>query len=211
MTPVQTKRRVLSLLRNSYEGDGFLFLEFPDKKLLPSFMQGYQPNAVALSEDRSVAIEVVLRGDPAKVKNLEVIGERFKAQPGWELHVVYGAEVRDEHLEVPTPEQIRSNIAEAEALLTQGHPRAALVIGWATIEAIARTLQPDLPASGPRTSRAALELLEHLGRLPFRQAQELRKLSPLRDKIVHGDFGATVTDAESEPVIKAARAALEAA
>jgi hypothetical protein len=51
--------------------------------------------------------------------------------------------------------------------------------------------------------------LEHLGRLRFQQADELRKLSSLRDKVVHGDFHTTVTAAEAEPVVSAARTALE--
>jgi hypothetical protein len=47
--------------------------------------------------------------------------------------------------------------------------------------------------------------------LRFQQAQALRKLSPLRDKVVHGDLGATVTPADVESVLEGARAALEAA
>jgi hypothetical protein len=198
-------------LRNRYEADGFLFIEHPAKADLPAFMAGYEPDALALGKDKSIAIEVKMRRDSAVEQSLRAIRERFKGQSPWELHVVYGAEVEDEQIEVPTPEQIRTSIEEAEALLAQGHPRAALVLGWAAIEAIARTLKPDLPVSGARTTRAALELLEHLGRLRFTQAQELRKLSPLREKIVHGDFGAPVTAADVEPVINGARAALEAA
>jgi hypothetical protein len=211
MNQARTERRVLALLRNRYEADGFLFIEHPARADLPAFMGGYQPDALALGKDKSIAIEVKLRRDAASEDSLRAIRERFKGQSPWELHVVYGAEVEDEAMEVPTPEQIRKNIEEAEALLAGGFPRAALVLSWAAIEAIARTLQPELPASGPRTTRAALELLEHLGRLRFQEAQALRKLSPLRDKVVHGDLGATVTPADVEPVLEGARAALEAA
>jgi hypothetical protein len=211
MNHAQTERRVLALLRNRYEADGFLFIEHPARADLPVFMGGYQPDALALGEDKSIAIEVKLRRDAASEDSLRAIRERFNGQSPWELHVVYGAEVEDEAMEVPTPEQIRKHIEEAEALLAGGFPRAALALSWAAIEAIARTLRPELPASGPRTTRAALELLEHLGRLRFQQAQALRKLSPLRDKVVHGDLGATVTPADVESVLEGARAALEAA
>jgi hypothetical protein len=208
--PNQTEDRVLALLRNRYEADGFLFIEHPEKAALPGFMEGYRPDALALGKGRSIAIEVKLHRDQKSDKSLEAISERFKGQPLWELHVVYGDQIEDQPIEVPTPEQIRTNIEEAETLLAEGHPRAALVLGWATLEAIARTLRPDLPSSGPRTTRAAVELLEHLGRLRFQQAQELRKLSPLRDKVVHGDLQTRVTATEAAPVVRAARAALEA-
>lgn len=207
--PNQTEGRVLALLRNRYEAEGFLFIEHPEKADLPAFLQGYQPDALALGKGKSIAIEVKLRRDDKSANTLKAVSERFKGQPHWEFHVVYGDQVEDQSIEAPTPEQLRTNIEEAEALLAQGHPRAALVLGWATLEAIARTLRPDLPSSGPRTTRAAVELLEHLGRLRFQQAQELRKLSPLRDKVVHGDFQTRVTATEAAPVVSAARAALE--
>jgi hypothetical protein len=209
MKVMLTKRRILALLRYRYEAEGFTFIEYPDRRNLPTFMEGYQPDAVALGDDKSIAIEVDVHGDPAKQSNSGEIARRFRRQKGWELRVVYGAHVHDERFEVPTAEQIRKNIEEAEALLAQGHPRAALVLGWATIEAIARTLNPDLPTFGPRTTAAALELLEHLGRLGFEEADELRKLSPLREKVVHGDFQTAITAAEAKPVVSAARAALE--
>jgi REase_AHJR-like len=211
MTPHQTEGRVLALLRNRYEADGFSFIEHPDKADLPAFMQGYQPDALALGKDKSIAIELKLRQDPNSEKDLRAISERFRGQPLWEFRVVYGDEVEDQSIAAPTPEQIRVQLEEAEVLLAQNHPRAALVLGWAAVEAIARTLSADLPASGSRTMRQAIELLEHLGRLRFQEAQELRRLVPLRSKVVHGDFQTPVTAAEVEPVLKAARAALAAA
>ena len=211
MTANQTESRVLALLRNRYEGDGFAFIEHPEGADLPAFMQGYQPDALALGSDKSIAIEVKLRRDPATEKNLRAISERFKGQSLWEFRVVYGDAVDEERIWAPTLVQVRAHIEEAETLLAQNHPRAALVLGWAAIEAIARTLSPDFPSTGSRTMRQAVELLEHLGRLRFREAQELRKLLPLRTKVVHGDFQTTVTAAEVEPVLRAARIALEAA
>jgi hypothetical protein len=211
MTPNQTESRVLALLRSRYEGDGFSFIEHPDRADLPAFMQGYQPDALALGKDRSIAIEVKLRRDPDSEKNLKAISERFSGQPLWEFRVVYGDEAEDHAIAASTPEQIQVQLDEAEALLAQNHPRAALVLSWAAVEAIARTLSPDFPASGSRTMRQAVELLEHLGRLRFREAQELRRLIPLRVKVVHGDFQTAITAAEVEPVLRAARAALAAA
>jgi hypothetical protein len=208
MTANQTEDRVLTLLRNRYEGEGFSFIEHPDLADLPAFMQGYQPDALALGKDKSIAIEVKLHRHPATEKNLRAVTERFKGQSRWEFRVVYGDEVEDEPIGAPTPEQILAQVVEAETLLAQNHNRAAFVLGWAAIEAIARTLDPDFPSSGSRTMRQAVELLEHLGRLPFQEAQELRRLSALRVKVVHGDFQTSISAAEVESVLQAARAVL---
>jgi hypothetical protein len=161
-----------------------------------------------VGKDKSIAIEVKLRRGAGVEKNLRAITERFQGHPPWEFRVVYGDEVEEQPIEAPSPDQIEAQIAEAETLLGQDHPRAALVVAWGAIEAIARTLSPDFPASGPGTMRQAVELLEHLGRLRFEKAQELRKLIPLRVQVVHGDLATTITAAQVEPVIKAARIAL---
>jgi REase_AHJR-like protein len=211
MTAYQTESRVLALLRNRYEADGFSFIEHPDSAALPAFMRGYRPDALALGKDKSIAIEVKMRRTSVMEESLKAITERFRDQPLWELHVVYGDQIEDQPIAPPTPEQIQIQLKEAEALLAENHPRAALVLGWAAVEAIARALSPDFPASGGRTMRQAVELLEHLGRLRFHEAQELRRLIPLRAKVVHGDLQTPITPAEVEPVLKAARAALAAA
>lgn len=208
MTANQTEDRVLTLLRNRCEGEGFSFIEHPDQADLPAFMQGYQPDALALGKDKSIAIEVKLHRHPVTERNLRAVSERFKGQPRWEFRVVYGDDVADEPIGAPPPEQVLAQVVDAETLLAQNYNRAAFVLGWAAVEAIARTLDPDFPSSGSRTMRQAVELLEHLGRLPFQQAQELRRLSPLRVKVVHGDLQTSISAAEVEPVLEAARAAL---
>lgn len=211
MTYQQTESRVLALLRDQYSAEGYSFIEHPDEAQLPGFMQGYRPDALALGKDKSIAIEVKVRREVNAEKNLQRISDRFKGQASWEFRVVYGSEVDDEPISPPTLEQIEARISEAETLLADNHSSAALVLAWAAIEAIARMLSPEFPSRGSRTMRQAVELLEHLGRLRFDEAQALRKLLPLRAKVVHGDFGAHVTATEVEPVIKAARIAMQAA
>jgi hypothetical protein len=210
MTAIETERRVLSLLRSRLEADGYSFVEFPESNMLPEFMQGYRPDAIALRDDKSIAIEVKLGRDPNAEKNLRSISERFEGHPSWEFRIVYGDDVREEPLQKPTLAQIEQQISEAEELQRSGHHRAALVLGWAAIEATARTLSDGFPSSGARTMRQAVELLEHMGHLRFEDAQELRTLLPLRSRVVHGDLSLVISHDEVAPVLSAARAALEA-
>jgi len=65
MTATPTEVRVLELLRNRYESEGFSFIEHPAPANLPAFMHGYRPDALALGEGKSIVIEVKLRKDPA--------------------------------------------------------------------------------------------------------------------------------------------------
>ena len=207
----QSESQVLSLLRDQYEEEGYTFIEHPKDAQLPAFIRGYRPDAIAVGKDKFIVIEVKSRRGAVSGKTLQALSERFKGQDHWELRVVYSGDVSDETIPVPTLEQIEMHIREAETLLAQNHPRAALVLGWAAIEAIARTLDSDFPSKGSRTMRQAVEFLEHLGRLHFDEAQVLRKLLPLRSKVVHGDFGTPITSEEVEPVLKAAREALNVA
>jgi hypothetical protein len=209
MTVTTSEARVLGLLRRRYENEGFTFIVHPAIADLPAFMQGYRPDALALGDDKSIAIEVSLRRDATTGKKLRTLSERFKGQQDWEFHIVYGDELEIEPVPASTIEQITAHISEAEDLLAENHARAAFVIGWATIEALARAENRDFHAAG--SVRQAVNSLEHLGRLRFQDAQRLRGLLPLRDKVVHGDLSTPVTAAEVEPVLRAARSALQAA
>lgn len=207
MTAATTEARVLRLVRRRYEKDGLTFIEHPATKDLPAFMQGYRPDALALGDKKSIAIEVKVRRNPTVEERLRALSERFKGQPDWELHVVYGDELDIEQISTSTIEQIAAYIAEAEKLAEENHDSASFLIGWAAIEALARALNQDFPKTG--STRQAVDMLEHLGRLSFEDAQKLRTLLPLRNMIAHGGFGAPVTAAEVEPVLRAARMALQ--
>jgi uncharacterized protein YutE (UPF0331/DUF86 family) len=205
MTATTAESRVLALLRRRYEDEGFTFIEYPNSVDLPPFLEGYRPDAVALGDKKSIAIEVKLRRTPDVEKQLRALSERFEGHTDWEFRVVYGDELEVESYSVPTTQQIEAHLSEAESLLAGNHSRAAFVLSWAAIEALARAVN-----QAPRVanSRQAIESLEHMGRLSFREAAELRKLLPLRSKIVHGDFGARISAEQVRRVLRAARSAL---
>ncbi len=107
---------------------------------------------------------------------------------------------------------MEKQIDEAQALSRAGHHRAALILVWAALEAIARTAAPgEAIGSGARAPRQVLETLERMGRLTFEDASQLRDALLLRHAAVHGEYEREVTGADVALVIGAARTALEAA
>jgi uncharacterized protein YutE (UPF0331/DUF86 family) len=208
MNAVETERRVLELLRPQLEAEGYSLIEFPSSDILPPFFAGYRPDAVALGKDKNVAIEVKVHRE-SSAEALQSISEKFKGRKGWEFRVVYGDELEEPEIVSATSKQvIEHSLGEIGQLLDASLYRAALVMALAVIEAIARNQNGQLPTSGARTTRQAIELLESEGRLSYEEAQQLRQLLPLRMKVVHGDFSAQITRADVDPVVKAARSAL---
>lgn len=215
MTEVERARRVLNMIRAKYEGDGYAFFERPARNLLPPFMKGYVPDAIALGPKKNIAIEMVLRGrDEADENGLPSISQRFDGQQDWQLVAIYAAEQElDEFTpELATDDVIARQIDEAVSLSVAGHERAAFLLAWATLEAIAVSARSALGESrSTRRPRQVLDTLESLGKLSFEQTTKLRELVNVRNAVVHGDYGRQVQKSDVDEVISASRAALVAA
>lgn len=205
MTTMNAERQLLNLIRPQYEAKGYSFYEYPQGDLLPEFLRGYQLDAIALGSPKNVAIEVKRRKGAAD-KTLEKLSRLFQDHPDWELRVVFGNNFEDDPATEPSSRaEIEKQIDEAESLLKMGHERAALVLAWAALEAASRSVDESQIRS--RSPSQVLEILEQMGRLEFQRAKTLRGLLTLRNAAVHGDYGATITEADVETVLSAARSA----
>ena len=83
--------------------------------------------------------------------------------------------------------EIANQIAEVRALNEDGHPGAALLLGWAALEAIARIALVDR-LSKPQTAGSILETLAFEGYVSPSEADQIRSLVALRNKLAHGDL-----------------------
>jgi uncharacterized protein YutE (UPF0331/DUF86 family) len=212
LTVIESERRVLELLRPRYEAQGYLFIEYPGGDALPEALKGFSPDAIAIGPPKNIAIEIKLRRGRSTADNLQALSERLRQHPDWEFRVIYGDEVdlQDELSPATTRSEIEKQIDEAEALSAAGHHRAALVLAWAALEAIARTTAPaETTGAGGRTPRQVVEILERMGRLTFEEASELRSALLLRNAVVHGDYQHDVGRADVELLVRAARTALD--
>jgi uncharacterized protein YutE (UPF0331/DUF86 family) len=201
------ERRLLSLIRSQYEANGYLFYEYPQRDLLPPFLQGHRPDAIALGSPKNVAIEVKLHRRTSD-RALEKLSGLFKDQPDWELRVLYGDDFEIQPASIPSSQvEIERQIDEAESLLKSGHERAALVLAWAALEAASRSIPSDESQVHSRSPSQVLEILERMGRLEFQRTKVLRGLLALRNAAVHGDYNTAITKADVESVLSAARTA----
>lgn len=79
---------VLKDLQASYEQRGLKFYINPSSELVPPFLEGYRPDAIALRPNGSAIIEIIHRQGPATKKHFSELSKRFGSTPvgnSWEF------------------------------------------------------------------------------------------------------------------------------
>ena len=154
-----TAKYVLETMRPRFEAEGFdVFLQ-PSLAILPVFMRGYRPDAIAVGPHKKIAIEVVRPLENAeKIARLQQLIDQHR---DWELQVVR-VPPSSQAIDVSSHASIQQAVARAAALKRGGHVVPALIMAWAALEAIARALLPDKFAR-PQTPDRLVELLAHEG------------------------------------------------
>lgn len=192
----EVERALLARLRPEYERKGYRFVAEPPERLLPPFLRGYRPDAIALKGDGGAIIEVTRRQGDQAVDELAAISKEVSSHSGWEFHVVFAGDDPngDAVRFTPAKADVERELAAVQALIDAGHIRAALVMAWAAFEAVARA-QPidDDEAPKHRTPLQVVERLAMYGFLEPDTARRLRACAKLRNAVVHGDFSVDVT------------------
>ena len=201
------ERDMLDILREKYEGDGYSFFAYPSGSVVPGFLQGYQPDAIAVRGDERVAIEVKQKKSSSHGAQLSEIAKRFAKQPDWKFLVVYPDEVAPEWEQFGSlsAADIERQLGEVEELSNSKHSRAAFVLAWAILEALARALAGSPIGVAARSPRDVVEFLERNGLIDFKEGNILRDLVALRNAAVHGDFARKVGQPDLDVMMKIAR------
>src|SRR5260370_14830100 len=82
------EQQVVEKLIPQLEADGFTVYIEPSRTILPTFMRGYIPDAIALRRDKNIAFEIISRRGNQRIKE-EQLQERFKHTKDWELRIIY--------------------------------------------------------------------------------------------------------------------------
>jgi uncharacterized protein YutE (UPF0331/DUF86 family) len=189
--------RLLDTLRKDAERRGWTFYAPPPKAVLPDFAEDYEPDAMMIAPDGGVMIAITTRSSLARNTRLAEIAKRVSEQPGWSFRVFYANTADPPESSAPpsTFEDIASGITEVRALDATGHERAALVMGWATLEAIARLVMDrrGIDSAKPLSPVQAVQVLIQEGYLDDEDGRRLRSLAQVRNAIVHGGLGTAIT------------------
>ena len=184
---------------------GFEFILHPAGDTIPGFLGGYEPDAIVKRPDGGgIIVEAKGVGRPSSDRWLSEISKRVSREKGWEFRVIRAAPVtRPAPLAEPTPEQIATRLREIDDLANTGHHAPALVLGWAVLEALARlaSTHDGSERLGPLSPVQAIQVLAREGYLESDVAADLRRMSSLRDAVVHGDLAAEVSAEQAAALI----------
>jgi hypothetical protein len=186
------ERLVLERLRETYELQGYEFFIEPLPQLLPAFLGGFQPDAIALKPGDNHIVEVKFGRRVGEDRRLETLAKLIAGQPDWQLKAFFEGEQPQDSLRFmpPTRSQIESEIEEAAQLVQAGHPKAALLLAWSVLEALARARATRDGTLSQRLLSPAqtVQSLEMAGVIDRKTGQELRALAQLRNLAAHGDL-----------------------
>ena len=198
------ERDFLQTLLPGYEAEGFSVFLHPARDMLPPFMRGHQPDAIAVKDDKKIAIEIK-RDATRHAAQMEQLRQIFSKHPEWELRVYYipGQPEGEADIQAPDLPEIDAALAEVDQLKRAGHLRAALIMAWATLEAAGRALLPQ-DLARPQPANKLIEVLASEGVVTPNEADSLRKAISLRNAATHGHFAVPITEQEVEQVVAAA-------
>lgn len=195
MNAEQTEIEVLQRLLPELHADGYEVYIQPGRPLLPEFLQGFSPDAIALRSDRNLAIEV-MRRSPGSERRAERLTNLFKDRTDWELRLVWITPVSATNaMQLQTLSTIRQRLKEIKELADRKHYGPALLLAWATLEATGRLLASK-HFERPQTPGRLIQFLASEGILTPTEADDLRPLAEKRNKFIHGGLQTPITGAE---------------
>ncbi len=182
----KSEAEVLKALRVRFEKDGYIFVAHPTPELVPDFLSGYRPDALAFSENGSVIIEV--KTNQGTDKKLAQIAARVSKQPGWKFQIFLANNFVRTTYKKQNSHDLSTLLDEFNELLNSGFQRAALLMGWAALEAFARALNPKQEnGSRPMIPSEIIEWLTQSGHIDAPTSRILRHMIKTRNAIAHGD------------------------
>jgi REase_AHJR-like len=191
---------VLETVASQLEAEGYDVYIQPSGPVLPLFLRDNPPDAVALGKDRNLAIEV-LRETPSSKHQLDRLREKISGHKGWELRVYFVSPSQASgSIEKVSREVIEQSIKSVRELAAAGNTGPALLLAWATFEALSRALLPDKFVRR-QTPQRLIEVLAEDGHVTPGEADHLRLLADTRNQLTHGGLQVRIANADVERLI----------
>jgi len=177
------------------EAEGFEVFANPSPPLLPLFMRDHSPDAIALRKDKKLAIEILHEGAPSN-RRLDRLRELFSQHKDWELRVYWiSPSSTSREIAGASRNVIEQSIKAVEELTADGRTGPALLMAWATFEAIGRAILPD-KLQRPQPPGRLTEVLAGEGYITPNEADHLRRLAEGRNHLAHGGLETSVSEAD---------------
>ena len=188
---------ILQRLAADLQAEGYEVFTQPGRSLVPRFLGNYIPDAIARRESKSIAIELTRRSPGSERKVSELV-KLFEGQKDWEFRVIWVEPATSGgKLQVQSRTAIAERVAEIRQLISTSHFSSALLLAWASFEAVGRLLAPD-QFQRPQTPGRLVQVLASEGYLTPTEADKLRALASKRNTIIHGELQTSVSREEVE-------------
>lgn len=210
MTVTESEREFVERIANEYRSRGFRVVLRPRPDELPPFLQAFQPDFIALSDDENIVVEVRERGGLKRSPRVGELAEALSGQPGWRLKYLL-APSEDDLLSAKNPaslstKRIRETLKDSESLCDAGDVVPSFLLAFSALEAAARRAADKYhvkPASP--NAIAALKSAYSAGLMDQDDLDELVRLAEKRNALAHGFSGGRVTKADVRRVSQMVR------
>jgi uncharacterized protein YutE (UPF0331/DUF86 family) len=192
---------VLERLVPDLESQGYDVFVHPNKQMVPPFLGAYAPDVIALRDDKNLVIEIKHRSGRAE-NLLKDLAKRFEGQNRWEFRIVWinPSESKD-GLALQSREAISMRLEEIARLLDAGFIDPAMLMSWATFEAIGRKLMPKEFAR-PQSPGRLVQILATEGHITPDEGDVLRQLIDTRNRFIHGELTIAITRHQVEAFVR---------
>jgi uncharacterized protein YutE (UPF0331/DUF86 family) len=164
----------------------------PGKELVPNFLGSYRPDLIALRDDKNLVVEVKARSSSSDPTDLDALAKLFEGQSGWELRVFWINPNQDRNdPELQSDEDISARLEEIARMRAAGFNDSAMLLCWATFEAVGRRLMQE-QFSRPQTPGRLVQVLASEGYVTPDEADFLRRSASLRNRLIHGELSTHV-------------------
>jgi len=195
----EIERLALDQIEPELVRQGYRVVRSPSRADIPSFLQGYVPDAIALGKEPNIAVEIKGRQSVAASRSLSRIRKMFEGRDDWAFRVFYFDTLMPAIQTISTEALAKQRIEISE--LSKIHTQAAFILAWSFLEASLREsglLDKDFSVGGPNK---IIGILASEGYIEGNIVSELLELANKRNKIVHGQLDASVSTTDVERIL----------
>lgn len=183
--------RLIREVANRYIRQGYPVQVEPGPTDLPDFLSRFQPDLIVTTPEGKIVVEVKSRGKARQVDYWQALTDAINNQPGWEVRFVTDNQREEELFSAEQPilsqDEIEERLTASEQLARNGLLDSALLITWASIEALLRDASRKEKQILPNQGTGPLiTWLYAEGGLDRADYDSLMSLLKFRNQAVHG-------------------------